>query len=590
MSSLLSLLLRLWRHLPFKRKLQMSLVMLLSTFASALEVLSIGLVIPFLGALLEPARLSAHAQIGPLLRAIGADSVQEVVATLTLLFCFVAIISGGVRLILMWIQTKLSYASGEDFALGIYRRALNRTYADHLRTSSSEIISAVSVKSEIVVRQTLFPVLTILSSAITAIAIFALLFFAHPAITIGTIATFGAIYFLINQVTKKRLSDASVVVDSQSSKVIKALQEGLGSIRDIIIDGSQSSHVRAFSAADQPLRRARASVQIISQAPRYIMETGGLVFLGSLAFFLSAKGSFSDSLPALGVLALGVQRLLPVLQQAYAGWACVGGTQQSLETILNFLDEPLPQTSGVAKAMQFVSNISIEDVSFRYEEAKSEVLKGVSFHIPKGARVGIVGLTGSGKSTLLDIFMGLLKPTNGAIRVDGIAVDFSDPRSWHALISHVPQSIFLADATIKENIAFGVPVSAIDRDRLLRCAAKAQMLEFVESLPLGFDTVVGERGAWLSGGQRQRLGIARALYKSAQVIVLDEATSALDDRTEASVMKAIEELGAEVTVVMVAHRTSTLSSCQQIIELRDGRVHRSTSYAEFSQSMRDPLV
>lgn len=566
----------------------MSLLMLLSVIASALEVLSIGLVIPFLGVLLDPSRLSGHAQIGPLLTATGADSAPEVVAALTLLFCSVAVVSGGVRLALMWLQTKLSYASGEDFALGIYRRALHRTYANHLRTSSSDIIAAVSVKSEIVVRQTLFPVLTIFSSAIAAVAILSLLFYAHPAITVGTIATFSAIYFLINQVTRKRLADDSVVVDLQSGKVIKALQEGLGSIRDIIIDGSQSSHIRAFSLADQPLRRARASVQIISQAPRYIMETGGLVFLGALAFFLSISGDFSDSLPALGVLALGVQRLLPVLQQAYAGWACVGGTQQSLETILDFLDEPLPDTAEVAQPMKFENVISVEDVSFRYEEAKSDVVQAVSFRIPKGARVGIVGPTGSGKSTLLDILMGLLTPTGGRIRVDGAAVDFSDPRPWHALISHVPQSIFLADATIEENIAFGVPNHAIDRERLMRCAAKAQMLEFIESLPLGFDTVVGERGAWLSGGQRQRLGIARALYKSAKVIVLDEATSALDDRTEASVMKAIEDLGSDVTVVMVAHRISTLSACEQIIELRDGRVHRCTSYAAFTQSIQYP--
>lgn len=585
-NSLTNLLIRLWEHLPFQRKVQLMILMALTVFSSVLEIISIGLVLPFLGALLEPARVLSHPIFGALLVTLGLTSEKNMVMALTMFFCVAALIAGAARLALMWWQTRLSYAVGADFAIGIYRRALHRPYAEHLKINSSETISAVAVKSEIVVRQILFPILTIASSAVTSLAILALLCFANPFITLVTITSFSLIYVCVNYATNSRLSNASKVIDLQSSNVIKAMQDGLGSVRDIIIDGSQDSHMRIYSAADETLRRAQANVLIISQAPRYVIEAGGLIFLGVLAFYLFSQGSLMDSFPALGVLALGLQRLLPVLQHAYAGWACVRGSQQSLETTLNLLDQPLPKEERFVETMPFTCGIEVNRLSYRYDTANPEVLKDVSFNIPKGSSIGIVGKTGSGKSTLLDIFMGLLTPTQGAVCIDGVAIDFSNPRPWHALIAHVPQNIFISDASIQENIAFGIPPSNIDLQRVRDCAAKAQLLEFVNSMPKGFDTIVGERGAWLSGGQRQRLGIARALYKSAQVIVLDEATSALDSDTETSVMNAIDELGPGITLVMVAHRISTLRACQQIIELRDGSVHRVTSYADFSKSIQ----
>jgi len=537
-----------------------------------------------MGALLEPERVLGYPLVGDLLLAAGVTTERGVVLSLTFFFCAAAAIAGIVRLALMWWQTRLSYEIGAELASGIYLRALHRSYAEHLKISSSEVISAVSEKAEIIVRQTLFPLLTIASSLIMALAILFLLCFANFKITLISVACFGLTYFLVSQFTKGRLTDASSVIDSQSSKLIKAMQEGLGGVRDIIIDGNQNAHMDIYSTADKPLRRARADVLIISQAPRFVIEAAGLIFIGVLAFYLSSQGSLVDSLPALGVLALGVQRLLPVLQHAYAGWACVRGSQQPLETTLNLLEEPLPNIKGQVEPMRFRHSIELEGLRYSYNPNQQDVLKDISFRIQKGSIIGIIGETGSGKSTLLDIFMGLLSPTEGQIRVDGAPIDFDDPRRWHALISHVPQSIFISDSSILENIAFGVPKSDIDQERVKACADQAQLLQLVASLPHGFDTNVGERGAWLSGGQRQRIGIARALYKSAQVIVLDEATSALDSNTEASIMEAIEGLGPEITLVMVAHRISTLRACDQIIELQSGSIKRTASYADLIDS------
>lgn len=581
-NSIGSLLLRLWLRLPYARKNQLIILIVLNVVSSILEIISIGSVLPFMAALLDPQRVLQYPLVGDVLSAANINTDAQIVWTLTLFFCFAAGVAGGVRLGIMWWQTRLSYEIGAEFAAAIYLRALHRSYADHLKISSSETISAVSDKVEIIVRQTLFPILTIASSMIMAGAILVLLFLANPGITIISAACFGLTYLAVIGLSKGRLSAASSVIDLQTGKLIKAMQEGLGSIRDIIIDRNQSAHIDIYLAADKPLRRARANVLIISQAPRYVIEAAGLIFIGFMASYLSTQGNLVDSLPALGVLALGVQRLLPVLQHAYAGWACVRGSQEPLETALDLLDESLPQVGVAAHAMSFRDQIELDRIHYSFAPDQPDVLKDVSFAIPKGSKVGIVGETGSGKSTLLDVFMGLFTPTQGEMRVDGVAINFDEPGSWHALISHVPQNIFISDSSVAENIAFGVPTAEIDRQRVEACARQAQLLDFIERLPQGFNTIVGERGAWLSGGQRQRIGIARALYKSAQVIVLDEATSALDSNTEASIMEAIDGLGPEITVVMVAHRISTLRACEQIVELSGGTIKRISTYADFA--------
>jgi ATP-binding cassette subfamily B protein len=245
----------------------------------------------------------------------------------------------------------------------------------------------------------------------------------------------------------------------------------------------------------------------------------------------------------------------------------------------------LPVENKAIRPICFNRSIDIDAVSFSYGKGSSPILNSITFQIKKGSRLGIVGKTGSGKSTLLDILMGLLEPTKGALRIDGQKIDFQEPEAWYKRVAHVPQSIFIADASIGENIALGVERQLIDIDRVRWCAEKAQLTDFIDHLPTGLGTVVGERGAWLSGGQRQRIGIARALYKSATVMVLDEATSALDESTESAVMQSIDDLGDDITVVMVAHKIASLRSCDQIIELRNGTIHRVGRFEDFADEL-----
>jgi ATP-binding cassette subfamily B protein len=273
---------------------------------------------------------------------------------------------------------------------------------------------------------------------------------------------------------------------------------------------------------------------------------------------------------------------LPILQQAYYSWATIKGGEEFLRDTMELLDQPIliNDNEPVKELVSFNNNITLDSVSFRYNTDSPLVINNMSLTIPKGARVGIIGVTGSGKSTVLDIIMSLLKPSSGNLMIDGVNISHENYRSWQAHIAHVPQSIYLADATILENIAFGIALDEIDFDRVKEAAYKAQIAETIESWDNKYLTKVGERGVRLSGGQRQRIGIARALYKKADVIIFDEATSALDNLTENEVMSAIENLGTNLTIIIVAHRLTTLKSCSKIFELEAGNVINIRSYNE----------
>jgi ATP-binding cassette subfamily B protein len=367
----------------------------------------------------------------------------------------------------------------------------------------------------------------------------------------------------------------SQIIARESTFVIKSLQEGLGGIRDVLIDGSQAAYCHIYRKADQPLRRAQGINSFINYGPRYAMEALGMLLIASLAFALAEQSEgIAKAIPVLGALALGAQRLLPVLQQAYSSWSSIRGGQASLQDALELLDQPLPEYADQppAKPMPFLQEISLKQISFRFSQQTPWVLKNLNLTIAKGGRVGFVGVTGSGKSTLLDIVMGLLQPTSGVLEIDGQAVAPTNHRAWQARIAHVPQAIFLADSSIEENIAFGVPKEQIDRVLVRQAAQQAQIADIIETWPKQYQTFVGERGIRLSGGQRQRIGIARALYKQADVIIFDEATSALDNETEQAVMQAIESLGRELTILLIAHRLSTLQGCDIIYRLDQGSV------------------
>jgi len=304
----------------------------------------------------------------------------------------------------------------------------------------------------------------------------------------------------------------------------------------------------------------------------------GLVLITLVAFnFTLENKNIEAAIPLLGGIALGAQRMLPMLQLAYQGWSSILGSQGSLIDILEFLDQNISIQNN-KEDIQFNENIVLKDISFRYKNDQKNVLNNINLEITKGSCIGFIGQTGSGKSTILDILMGLLVPTSGKLMVDGREIVTNNLKSWHKNISHVPQDIFLSDTTIKENIAFGIPPHEINMVKVIKAASMAQLDDVINDLPEKYNTFVGERGVRLSGGQKQRIGIARALYKESKLMIFDEATSALDGDTEKEVMKSIESLDNNLTILIIAHRVSTLSVCNQIVEIKSGQIVRTGDY------------
>jgi ABC-type multidrug transport system fused ATPase/permease subunit len=557
----------------------------LMILASCAEIVSIGSIVPFLAALTNPQQVFASQVAQPVLQALQIHTPEDLLFPMTTLFATATLLTGLIRILLTWASTRVTFAVGADISADIYRRTLYQPYSVHVARNSSEVINGIVTKTNGVIYGTIGPTLSLVSAGLMLVSIFCVLLAMEPLISLVAFFGFGVIYIVIIRLTRAKKISNGERIARESTQVIKSLQEGLGGIRDVLIDGSQSAYCRIYQDADHLLRRAQGSNVFIGQWPRYGIEAVGMILIAAAAYAIAKQPSgLGNAIPVLGMLALGAQRLLPVMQQAYYAWSSIVGGQASLRDTLNLLDQPLPEDheEPTVEALPFRETLSLKDVSFRYHPEAPWVLRDVSLVIRRGSRVGFIGSTGGGKSTLLDIVMALLEPTEGSLEIDGKPVSIEGNRAWQIHIAHVPQSIFLADSTIEENIAFGVPPEAIDSERVERAARQAEIAETIASWPAGYKTMVGERGVRLSGGQRQRIGIARALYKNADVLIFDEATSALDTGTEQAVMRAIECLSPNVTVLIIAHRLTTLKDCSQIFELRDGEILRSGTYADIA--------
>ena len=587
---LTSLIIRLISHVDLKRRAQFLFLFIIMIISSFAEVLSIGAVIPFLGVLTSPDSFFENPLAQPFVHFFGLTEPNQLLLPFTITFCVAVLLAGFLRLLSLWVSTRLTYAVGHEISISIYQRTLYQPYQVHTSRNTSEIINGILTKTN--------SSISVIMMAFTSISSLIMLFFGmlalfalEPMIASLLFVGFGLLYLIITLIFKTKLIDDGKKIAVKSTRLIKSLQEGLGGIRDILIDDSQPVYYQIYRDADLPLRRSQGTINIIGGAPKFLVEAFGMVLIAGFAYFLSASsGNFVDSIPILGAMALGAQRLLPVLQQGYAAWSSMSGGKANLVDTLILLDQPLPLHANNQEPListPFNQNINLNNVSFGYHKNLSLVLEDINISIPKGSRIGFIGSTGSGKSTLLDIIMGLLDPTEGSLEVDGNIITQKNNRSWQSHIAHVPQEIFLADCSIEENIAFGVLKDDINFERVKEAAKKAQIQDFIEALPKKFKTTVGERGVQLSGGQRQRIGIARALYKKADVIIFDEATSSLDTKTENIVMESIEELSQDLTLLIIAHRITTLRDCSKIIELREGKVIRTDTYENIMKTLDD---
>ena len=574
----------LFHMLSPHRRRQFYLVLALMVAGALAELATIGAIIPFLSLLADAHRLEHVPLITAAFDALGATTGRQRLIAAAALFMVFALVAGAVRLQLAWSSQEFVFRLDHDFSVDIQRRLLLQPYTFHIGQNTSTLVAAlekVGVLTFTVIQQMIQAGIAVF----IALFIIAVLVLIDPLSAIAAAAGFALIYLLVSAFTRHRLAQNSEIQGSSYDERVKILQESLGGIRDVIIDGTQSVYLDAFRRVDDRFNAAKASTAFISAAPRFVIEALGMILIAVLAIVISAReGGFALALPILGALALGAQRLLPLLQQIYFGWSLAAGNESLLTQVLALLRLPVDEelaSPGKTQPLPLRDRIRVEQVSFAYASRRAPALEDVSFDIPRGRRVALIGKTGSGKSTLADLLMGLLEPGTGRITIDSVPLTRENRRSWQRSIAHVPQAIFLADASIARNIALGVPAETIDLDRVRDAARKAQLDDFVDTLPEGYNTHVGERGIRLSGGQRQRLAIARAIYKRVPVLVLDEATSALDDATEAAVMHALDQLGEEGrTIIMIAHRMTTIARADIVVRLDNGRVTEIGSHSE----------
>jgi ATP-binding cassette subfamily B protein len=563
-----------WRHISRRRKLQALVSVFLTLAGGVAEIISLGAVVPFIAVLTAPEQVLQNPVASRLAWWAGISAPREMIVPLSVLFCVAAIVAGVLRVAQLWFNIRFAQVVGSDLSAEVFRRTLYQPYRFHLNQNTSAILAFVTQKVG-AVASGLQATLNFSTSVSLGISIIGALLAINAPVALATASLLGFFYYIFARQSRLALQKNGEIQARESVHYVKVLQESLGGIRDVLLDNNQEIFLSIFRKSQRSAAAAASKNYVIGSIPRFVLEPAALLVLVGVAAVLATSGAgLANMLPLMGVLVFGAQRLMPTLQTAYQMYAGIVGSSEATREVLLVLQQPLPVAafSVAPPPLPLLKEIHLHALSFRYGPTSALVLDRVDLRIPKGARIGFVGKTGGGKSTTVDLIMGLLLPTGGAIEVDGVELTGDRMRAWQRTVAHVPQSIFLADVSLAENIAFGVPLPSIDFALVQHAARQAQIDEFIQQQELKYQTLVGERGVRLSGGQLQRIGIARALYKRASVLIFDEATSALDSETEHAVMQSIEQLSRELTIILIAHRVTTVERCEAVYEVADAKI------------------
>ena len=559
--------------MSFSLKKKSILLILIILIVSFLEILSISTVIPVLTALTNPEFLLEIKTINFIYNFLNIPSINALTKILVILFCISILVACAARFFLTWFQAYLTMKIVNQLGVKTFKNILYQPYQVQINNKTNEIITGLTTKIGTGIGGSIGAVLNLISALFISISVVCILFLINPYITLFSILIFGFLYTITANFYKKVLQSDSKKINKSASEIIKVIQEGLFGIREVILNNTFKVFLKIFNNKDIVLRRSQANVQVISLTPRYFFEAFGILIIVIFSYFYSVKnGDLISLIPILGAFALGAQRLLPVFHQLYSNWVLIMGNTNLLKDAIKTLNIKRNKLKLSDKEIIFEKQIILKDISFRYDRKSNNVLNKTNVTIKKGEKIGIIGKTGSGKSTLVDILMGLLRPNKGQLIVDKKIITNLNSSSWHNKISHVPQNIFLLNATIFENIAFGIPYNEIDKEKVFKISKMANISKFIENKPFKYNTIVGERGIKLSGGQVQRIAIARALYKNAELIIFDEATSSLDEVTEKEVLKSIYDLDKKITIIMISHKKSSLKNCDKIFRLENNKV------------------
>ena len=543
---------------------------------SVLETFSLGLVVPVVGLLVKPNYVQSFPAIDNFLG--HPSEVQFAVIAMTSLVV-IYFLKSAFLVWSAWIQSGFSLGITARIGRELFENYLHQPYPFHLQRNSSVLIRN-SQSSTALMGGVFDPMLSIMTDSLVTLGLFSLLIKLEPIGSLTTLAVFGLSAFLFRRFTSSRIKKWGEAQNNFRRMIIQHLQQGLGGVKDVKILGREEYFISEYS--DQLIGSAAVvrRYNVSQMMPRTGLEILTITGLAVLVSTMVVSGEdLSNVLPVLGLFGAAAFRLVPAVSRMVTMVQTIAINRPIVNEL--FHDLSLRATNSPRRQDHdgFAQVVEVNDLSFKYETAPTNALSNVSLRVKRGEAVGLVGPSGSGKSTLVDVLLGLLAPASGAVLVDGTNVQ-NRIRWWQDQIGYVPQSIFLTDDTLRRNVAFGLPKSAIDDAAVDAAIRAAQLEEFVKTLPLGLETVVGERGVRLSGGQRQRIGIARALYHNPDVLVLDEATSSLDTETEHGVMQAVQALQGDKTVIIVAHRLSTVEYCDRLYRLESSRIVDEGTFAE----------
>lgn len=587
---------KLFTLLDVRERRRGAMVFGLLVVVAFFETLGVASIMPFIAVLANPEVVETNPYLWTLYQTLGFTSRKTF---LFFLGCvFFALLVGSLVLKALETWAQLRFAQNRNYAWGsrLIAGYLRQPYEWFLNRHSSELATSVLAEVIQVVNGVLFPAMTAIAQSLVAVLLLALLIAVDPILAIAVGAVLSGSYLLIAVYLKQRLKQIGLERRLANRARFHVVQEAFSGIKEVKIGGLEEVFVRRFQSPAKTLANRQISAGLMTKIPSFVMQ--GLLFGGMLLvllYLMSRHGGFQQAIPLMALYAFAGYRLMPAIQNIYGAFSQLRFAEAALDALCADFetletDESVAATrpgatDQVGSRIHLEKELELCGVSYKYPEAEREALRSLTLSLPAFTTIGLVGPTGCGKTTTVDLILGLLEPSSGSLVIDGVEVTGSNAKAWQRSLGYVPQQIFLADDTVAGNIAFGMPPKKIDLAAVERAGRVANLHQFVvDNLPEAYDTRVGERGVRLSGGQRQRIGIARALYHDPDVLILDEATSALDNLTERAVMEAVNNLASRKTIILIAHRLTTVRNCDQIFLLEDGQLLDSGTYEQLFEN------
>jgi ABC-type multidrug transport system fused ATPase/permease subunit len=568
-----------------KKLLRLQFLVVLMSFAEIASVVSIG---PFMALVGDVSQLQSEGRLADFYRATGLQDPRDFLFWLGIGVLFVLATAACISTFTVWRLSIYGAQVGAELGNRLFHHYMHQSWLFHASGSSSQLTNRIAQESSRITGQIINPLMQMNAKLFMALFMTLAIFIYNPLVAIIGFLLFSGTYILLFKTVRRRLVRNGHHISEAQQMRFKLIGEGFGGIKDALLFGRQKVFTDRFQSECEKFAAAQGTNLALGQVPRYAMEFmafGSIIFL--VLYLLSAhEGNLGEILPVLSVYALAGFKLLPAFQQAYTGLSQIRGNLAAFEAVRDDLraSSLTVKESSVSTSERLIAKneIRFDNVVFEYPGKQEPVLKGINITIPTNQVIGLVGASGSGKSTAVDVLLGLIQPQQGDLMIDGQPLSEENRRAWQNSLGFVPQSIFLSDSSIRENIAFGLPIEAIDEDKVSRAATMAHLDELLTELPQGLGTTIGERGVQLSGGQKQRIGIARALYHDADVLVLDEATSALDGITEKLIMETIHDFSGKKTIIMIAHRLATVRQCDALYLFSKGSIMDHGTYDELA--------